>query len=404
MFKATSVKLLIEAQQSNAVNYLVEAVSNEEDSALFNGQTLSNLNADEVMSYYFAILTAYSVGDTGSEKSQRRRKTAFDRLLSLLKKGRLSDLNGRQLLDKLFGQLRLLKESQANALAEKIMDDFKPTGTLELAGHAKALELLGQLVSRAGLDRRHFLIQRLCESDWQSTAVVMLTSSLVEIVESELECETALRKISPYAVWKGFDQDEESDMCVDIEELPALLYQLTGLTRKCDGTSARVKSLVLETVASSIDSLLWAGSTTRTIAAYSNTSVESSSCLTQSLSDSQKTRFDAVMATIIHHLSMLVAKDQGFSSEIANVIKSRRLIDSQQPDRSNHAAGNRNSGAAAASSSSSLSTTKESASPSRLLLALLAARAPRQVVISLGQFLYIVSCVNLSIHCWQTLT
>ena len=381
MFKTTSAKQLIDAQNADEVDYLVEAVNKEEDSALFNGQMLSNLNMDELMSYYFAILTAYSVGDTGCEKAQRRRKTIFDRLLSILKKGRFSDLNGRQLVDKLFGQLRFLKETHAAGLAEKIMDDFKPVGTLELAGHAKTLELLGQLVSRAGQERRNFLIQRLCEADWQSTAVVMLASSLIEIVESELECETAIRKIGKYVVWKGFDQDEEFDTCVDIEELPALLYQLTGLTRKCDSSSARVKSLVLETVASSIDSLLWAGSTTRNIAP-NNTSTQNSSCLMQPLSDSQKTRIDAVMATIIHHLSMLVAKDQGFSSEIANVIKSRRLMGSQPSDGSNRAAGRKNSGAANSSSSSSSmsTTTKESASPSRLLLALLAARAPRQVI------------------------
>ena len=382
MFKATNVQRLIEAQQSaqnsadaDAVDYLVEAVNKEEDSALFNGQTLSNLNTDELMSYYFAILTAYSIGDTGTDKALRRRKTVFDRLLSLLKKGRLSDLNGRQLVDKLFGQLRLLRDSQANSLAEKIMDDFNPIGTLELAGHAKALEILGQLVSRAGQDRRPFLIQRLCESDWQSTAVVMLASSLVEMVESEEECETALRKISAYTVWKGFDQDVESDMCVDIEEMPALLYQLTGLTRKCDGTSVRVKNLVLETIASSIDSLLWAGSVTKSIAP-SNTSIESSSRVMQPLSDSQRTRIDAVMATIIHHLSMLVAKDQGFSSEIANVIKSRRLMSSHEPSSNNRAGDNRGN---KNNTSSSSTMSKESASPSRLLLALLAARAPRQV-------------------------
>ena len=42
------------------------------------------------------------------------------------------------------------------------------------------------------------------------------------------------------------DLNEMAEM--DPEELPALLYQLTAISRKCGGNSARLKSLVLTAI------------------------------------------------------------------------------------------------------------------------------------------------------------
>ena len=356
-------RALISALEVGDVSFLVDAINRVDDAALWNAKLLNHpekLSVHQCMSYYFAILTCYSAGpDTASDKAQRRRKVALDKLVLMLKKGRLPDLHGRQLVDKLFAQLRLLNDVNASSLAERIMDDFTPQGPVELAGHSKALEVLGHLVVRAGSDRRKHLVSRLCEAKWVPSTVVMLASALVEIVETEEECQRALKKIGAYAAWGGFngaETHEDGDVYgdaryVDIEELPALLYQLTGLTRKCEGTSATVKGQVLETIAASLDRLLWAGAP--------------SAPGHEALSPSEKARVDAVLATTVHHLSLLVAKDQGFAAEIVSLIKARRL--SAAP------------GAAAAAAPTGLSDPSQAAaSPSRLLLALLAARAPRQ--------------------------
>ena len=42
------------------------------------------------------------------------------------------------------------------------------------------------------------------------------------------------------------DLNEMAEM--DPEELPALLYQLTAISRKCGGNSVRLKSLVLTAI------------------------------------------------------------------------------------------------------------------------------------------------------------
>ena len=179
-------RALISALEVGDVSFLVDAINRVDDAALWNAKLLNHpekLSVHQCMSYYFAILTCYSAGpDTASDKAQRRRKVALDKLVLMLKKGRLPDLHGRQLVDKLFAQLRLLNDVNASSLAERIMDDFTPQGPVELAGHSKALEVLGHLVVRAGSDRRKHLVSRLCEAKWVPSTVVMLASALVEIV------------------------------------------------------------------------------------------------------------------------------------------------------------------------------------------------------------------------------
>ena len=92
-------------------------------------------------------------------------------------------------------------------LVEKIINNFEPTTPNEISGHGKVIELIGPLADRAGSDRRPMLIQKICEIMWPPQAVVMLASGLVEICDAEVECISALKKISKYAVvralWVG---------------------------------------------------------------------------------------------------------------------------------------------------------------------------------------------------------
>jgi len=366
MVSVVNPKGLVAALESGNVSFLVDAVNRVDDKALFDARLLSQQGPDkltqwQIVGFYSAILTCYSAGpDTASEKAQRRRKIALDKLILMLKKGRLPDDQGRQLVDRLFAQLRFVNEVHADSLAMKIMEEFNPQGSVELAGHSKALEILSHLVSRAGSERRKHLVTHLCEKPWQPSSVVMLASALVDIVETEEECQRALKKIGAYAAWKGFgaathavDDADGDALCVDIEELPALLYQLTGLTRKCEGASGTVKGQVLEAIAASLDRLLWAAA-------------PASAPGHATLTPSEKARVDAVLATTVHHLSLLVAKDQGFSAEIVSLIKARRL------------SAVHDAAVAAGPADGRADPSQAAASPARLLLALLAARAPRQ--------------------------
>jgi hypothetical protein len=76
---------------------------------------------------------------------------------------------------------------------------------------------------------------------WPSPAVAMLSSALVEMVDTEAESELALIKISSYIVWNdgvGGERGDRGDRreSMDTEELPTLLYQLLALTKKCEVT------------------------------------------------------------------------------------------------------------------------------------------------------------------------
>jgi hypothetical protein len=216
--------------------------------------------------------------------------------IALFKEGKLTSQDSRDLLDRLFVNLRLLKENHASNCIDKILDDFSPTDANSITGCAKALELLGQLTARAGAARRPYVIQKLREMVWEKSTVVMLSAALVEICETEAECEGAIRKISDNIHWTsstdsnsahrsgdgdhGLDdvphtsrsqlnrEYQSSPEGLDIEELPALLYQLTNLTKKCEGNSAIVRTLVVEAVADALDSLLWAAYTAEEVIGF----------------------------------------------------------------------------------------------------------------------------------------
>ena len=85
-------------------------------------------------------------------------------------------------------------------------------------------------------------------------SVVMLAASLIEMSESEDECINALNKISHYIRYKPprgataipatliddaetqMDYNRNPKSNIDPEEIPALLYQVIAVTRKCGGT------------------------------------------------------------------------------------------------------------------------------------------------------------------------
>lgn len=224
----------------------------------------------------------------------------------------------------------------------------------------------------------------------------MLSSSLLEICENEEECEKSLQKISkeirlnldttnnnncannrieidennlsviePIANSQfGFTDITASNSSIifsddvsytyhrrinkinyiEPEELPSLLYQITSLGRKCDNFSATIKSTVVDIISKTIDMLLFA--------------LKDEIDKGETSSTSNIKRIDSVLATIIHHLSLVISKDQGISTEILSFIKNRRFI---QQKEFNHRINN-----------------DYLVSPGRLLLCMLAAKSPRQ--------------------------
>ncbi len=89
----------------------------------------------------------------------------------------------------------------------------------------------------------------------------MLAASLIEMSDTEDECLRALNKISHYIKYKpsrvataipatlmdGAETQAEYNSTnksnIDPEEIPALLYQIISVTRKCGGTHSLTYSL-----------------------------------------------------------------------------------------------------------------------------------------------------------------
>lgn len=82
------------------------------------------------------------------------------------------------------------------SISDIILQNFKFACKPEkLHGHGKALELLSQLCKLSGDTQRTKIAAKMCNMTWPSGAVVMLASTLVELVETESECELALKHI-----------------------------------------------------------------------------------------------------------------------------------------------------------------------------------------------------------------
>jgi hypothetical protein len=349
-------------EHEEELSIVLNVLENSEDFSLFDSKMLDNLDqSQQLMPYYCSILKG--IATLKDDKSSKRRSLCFTRAIVLIKNGKLSENQSKGLMDRLDSNIRLLREDQARNCVDKILDDFNPGSPSSLVAHGKAVELLGQLTVRAGASRRPYLIQKLIDLEWPSTAAAMLAAALVEMVETEPESESALKKISSCIVLvchNNRDVEAESERgwsggeSIDPEELPVLIHQIIALTRKCDGSSVRLKALVLDAVSKALDSLMRS-------AYHAAKDLEDNS--------SRENKLDAILATIVHHLSLLASKDQGVSAEIISSIKAQRLFTQhpKKPKKSTPLEGADNAIGATVSSA-------------RILLALLVAKGPRQEV------------------------
>lgn len=260
----------------------------------------------------------------------------FSKCIQLLKKGIIVDHERPQLVEILFSCIRVLSIEHAQTCADKVLADFRPSaGTL--SGHCGALELLPQLVIQAGSKCRDYIVDKICEMTWPVSATVMLAACLVELSDSEKDCRQAATKISAHIHWRwdldaqgGTASSARETHLVDPEDLPGLMYQLTALSTKCGegGLSlpsaiSAVKCLVVDEVADALDRLL--DSSRLGVGRASNKDEEDAEVgdwLTGGLmsgrshpplarpSAAVSARITALVSTIIHHLALLVSKDQ----------------------------------------------------------------------------------------------
>ena len=336
-----------------------------------------------------------------------------------------------ELYDTLISNAHLLTEAETQQCVSRILNQFCVATPENLQGLGRSLELLSQLAAARPDDakvRNNVITQLLTPArEWPGRAVGMLASCLVELVESEGDCEEALRKLGGFVSWPpggtgtragkpqqqgggggggggvgsgssgGCDNDSldiyaassssespifsdigggrggggggdssasspriasrisKAETQIDPEELPPLFYQMTLLSKKMENGSAYLKSIVVDAIVKSLDLLV----------TQTNIYRDQGGGMTGSNHSVMRQRAKDVISTIVHHLSILVSKDQGISAEILSCVKNRRLLLRQKV------------GTQSRGDSPPASTVIQAISPARLLLCMLAARAPR---------------------------
>jgi hypothetical protein len=288
-----------------------------------------------------------------------------------MKQGKFTTQERREILEKLLSMISYIELDNAKIIIQNIIKSFNPISDNELHGYISTFELLPSLIHITGNIYRNDIINRICDTIWPTCMIVTLSSLLVELCETEIECKQCIFKISSYvrldintfignyrSTNKGFYSGHSR--VVQPDELPALIYQLISISRKCENNCAPLKALVLETTCNILDSLLL--QSTHMDTSYHNISQpfeihsnkhnmnnvnynhcfhkifqfhsnntnnnnimiqddnnSSNNIMTNYSADEYimcNTRLDAVFATIIHHLSLLISKDQVITAHI----------------------------------------------------------------------------------------
>ena len=270
--------------------------------------------------------------------------------------------------------------SPTEIIAQRLLDNFNPQDTSSLSGHNSVLELLAQLSNRGGEIARLQIIHALRGLEWKGHTAVMLACALIECCICDLDCEIAIEKIEDVLTislqhLSGENHhDLNSELCVDIEELPQLMYQMTLIGNRIEnGMSAELCSKILECITMSMDTLL--------------SMYFSDEKLTR-LGLSQQ-RIENVCLTICHHMSLTVAKDQCMCQQIISDIKHRN-IGSRSVSFENHVS----SALFSSGVSSSDHRPNLIISTSMLTLAFMVAKSSREENKIMSLFLEIISEVS----------
>ena len=273
-----------------------------------------------------------------TERECRRRKKCFEAAIFALKSGSLSQPKCQELVELLSKHSSQLYNEQLISLIDMVIDESHTVGASSLS---YLLDVLPILVGDSIGCREH-AVEKLYDMSWPSGLVLGFTSVLVALCSTETECERAMTKIMSYLCHGGRSDRSQVDRTafhIEPEELPMLVYHLTSISKKC-ASSHLLKSSLLEVVAESLDTILAS-------AVAEDGAVQSA----------ENRRMTSVIATVTHHLTMLLTKDQSIADELLSLFKFRRLCTSQSLASHQHG-------------SPMLSTSK-------MLLAMFASRAAR---------------------------
>jgi hypothetical protein len=244
-----------------------------------------------------AILNGSSLPSSAASK---RRRLCFDSAIGVIKGGKVNPQQIREIVEVLNHHARLLSADQALALCDRIIDEAP--GIPASGGLDRFLELLPQLVARSDECREH-VIEKLYNLTWPVGLVVTFSSSLVEICATESECERAMGKIAVF-LREGSQPPRHGGSAtrVEPEDLPQLVYHLTTLSKRADGSNhGQLKKSLLYLLSDVMDGIIRVMSSN-----HPGLSAET----LDGRFDRHIKRLQPAVATITHYLTTLVTKDQ----------------------------------------------------------------------------------------------
>ena len=322
------------------IEQLQDLLEAQPDEQLFGKEAIQRvLKEKKGLQYIVSILHA----DPSSRANNKRRYRCFSFAVTFFKAGALPDVDGKLMLETLMANLKLLDGATSYNLAMEVLSNLSPASPQQVQGCAHALELMGALAAHASKEQRAELHGRLCDmASWPGPLVAMMAAALSELSETDEACLAAVAKVSKYVRWKvvravshesNFTSNtltlsptsevqqnvfvlDNNDNCVEPEELPALLFQIASLGRR-GSASAAVKAAVVASVCCAMDLLV--GASARERQRVQRLAAGGPAAGTHAA------RIDAVLATVLHHLSFLLCKDDGLCAQVLLRIKARQL-------------------------------------------------------------------------------
>jgi hypothetical protein len=302
-----------------------------------------------------SYLSALLFGSTlPTEAALQRRRLCFEAGIDFIRRGRLGEQGSREVVEVLRQYSRHLLRDQAIALIDRILGsgiEFVPfTSVADNESCAEGvggdtnttlvhlMEVLPQLAAVSS-ECAEYAISRLYEMTWPRGSVVTYTSALIELCTTEAECERAMTKVMAYLC--GFSSCRTragaAPTAVEAEELPSLVHHLSALCRKVSGKSSVVPSLVhvLAAVLDGLTAPLLRGvadggarprpcslpSRGERVPTGRDSDVEEEETVQcddeadlvgfdLSLRARQMKQMQPVIATIVHHISVMVSRNQ----------------------------------------------------------------------------------------------
>jgi hypothetical protein len=283
---------------------------------------------DEAKSFQY-LCSILRASIYSSLPSSKRRLKCILEIIQYLKLGKLNNRERRIISEKIINIIQYIEPETARVVADTIVNKISPSSEDELNGYSTILEFFPSIVAVGGLYCRENTIETLCSVTWPTCMVVMLSAALVEICHTEVDCKLTVNKISTY-----FQLDLSCDVqpsgifyggcghIVDPEELPALAYQLITLSKKGDEKeSQKLKFSILSALANLLDTISFTVYHSMRVvenrheeqsqqAGWHANSAFANEGELSAISPQKRIYIEGIIATIVHHVSMLVTKDQ----------------------------------------------------------------------------------------------